>query len=101
MPDKWTVSADGWGLGWTLYDWDGVPGYGHDGATIGQYADLFRELLAELTGVTMPAPFGPPVQSPAVDLAPLVGTYRREGVVITVSRDATAAPACATSSSTA
>ncbi|MBN6056890.1 beta-lactamase family protein [Nonomuraea sp. RK-328] len=112
VPDKWTVSADGWGLGWTLYDWDGVPGYGHDGAAIGQYAylrvvphaglalvlmtnggsarllyaDLFRDLLAELAGVTMPGPFGPPAQPPAVDLAPLLGTYRREGVVITVSR---------------
>ncbi|WP_188196239.1 serine hydrolase domain-containing protein [Nonomuraea sp. SYSU D8015] len=112
VPDKWTVSADGWGLGWTLYDWAGIPGYGHDGAAIGQYAylrvvphaglvlvlmtnggsarllyaDLFRELLAELAGVTMPAPFGPPAQPPAVDLAPLLGTYRREGVVITVSR---------------
>ncbi|GAA2323136.1 hypothetical protein GCM10010149_90440 [Nonomuraea roseoviolacea subsp. roseoviolacea] len=112
VPDKWTVSADGWGLGWTLYDWDGLPGYGHDGAAIGQYAylrvvphaglalvlmtnggsarllyaDLFRELLAELAGVTMPAPFGPPAQPPAVDLDPLLGTYRREGVVITVRR---------------
>ncbi len=27
-PDKWTVSANGWGLGWTLYDWDGVQGFG-------------------------------------------------------------------------
>ncbi|MBB6346891.1 CubicO group peptidase (beta-lactamase class C family) [Nonomuraea muscovyensis] len=112
VPDKWTVSADGWGLGWTLYDWDGVTGYGHDGAAIGQYAylrvvpgagvavvlltnggaarrlyaDLFGELLAELAGVTMPPPFGPPAQPPAVDLTPHLGTYRREGVVITVSR---------------
>ncbi|HET6857606.1 MAG TPA: serine hydrolase domain-containing protein [Streptomyces sp.] len=110
-PDKWTVSADGWGLGWTLYDWDGVQGYGHDGASIGQYgylrvvpsagvavalltngggarelyAALYRELLAELAGVTMPEPFAPPAEPPVVDLAPLVGTYRREGVVITVT----------------
>ncbi|MFI2506090.1 serine hydrolase domain-containing protein [Streptomyces sp. NPDC018972] len=110
-PDKWTVSADGWGLGWTLYDWDGVQGYGHDGASIGQYgylrvvpsagvavvlltngggarelyAALYRELLAELAGVTMPKPFAPPARPPAVDFAPLVGTYRREGVVITVT----------------
>jgi CubicO group peptidase (beta-lactamase class C family) len=110
VPDKWTVSADGWGLGWTLYDWNGVPGYGHDGAAIGQYAylrvvphadlvlvlmtnggaarllyaDLFRELLAELAGVTVPQPFAPAAVPPAVDLAPLLGTYRREGVVITV-----------------
>ncbi|AOR36699.1 penicillin-binding protein [Streptomyces fodineus] len=110
-PDKWTVSADGWGLGWTLYDWNGVQGYGHDGASIGQYgylrvvptagvavalltngggarelyAALYRELLAELAGVTMPAPFVPPATPPVVDWAPLVGTYRREGVVITVT----------------
>ncbi|MER5548614.1 serine hydrolase domain-containing protein [Streptomyces sp. NPDC002589] len=110
-PDKWTVSADGWGLGWTLYDWNGVRGYGHDGASIGQYgylrvvptagvavalltngggarelyAALYRELLAELAGVTMPEPFAPPATPPVVDWAPLVGTYRREGVVITVT----------------
>ncbi|MGJ6967450.1 serine hydrolase domain-containing protein [Streptosporangium sp. G11] len=112
-PDKWTVSADGWGLGWTLYDWDGVPGYGHDGAAIGQYsylrviphagvavvllanggrtgglyADLFRELLDELAGVRMPDAFGPAANPPAVDMTRLVGTYRREGVVTTVTQD--------------
>ncbi|MGG2464007.1 serine hydrolase domain-containing protein [Streptomyces sp. RGM 3693] len=110
-PDKWSVSADGWGLGWTLYDWNGVQGYGHDGASIGQYgylrvvpsagvavalltngggarelyAALYRELLAELAGVTMPDAFAPPAKPPVVDFAPLVGTYRREGVVITVT----------------
>ncbi|MGI5368890.1 serine hydrolase domain-containing protein [Streptomyces iakyrus] len=110
-PDKWSVSADGWGLGWTLYDWNGVQGYGHDGASIGQYgylrvvpsagvavalltngggarelyAALYRELLAELAGVTMPDTFAPPAKPPVVDFAPLVGTYRREGVVITVT----------------
>ncbi|MFF4855040.1 serine hydrolase domain-containing protein [Streptomyces rubiginosohelvolus] len=31
----------GWlGAGWTLYDWDGVQGFGHDGASIGQYGYL-------------------------------------------------------------
>ncbi|MFI6997436.1 serine hydrolase domain-containing protein [Nocardia sp. NPDC050175] len=111
VPDKWSVSADGWGLGWTTYDWNGIKGFGHDGAAIGQYAylraipeagvavalltngggarqlyaALFRELLAELAGVQMPeafAPAEPPVQ---VAIAPFVGTYRRAGVVITVS----------------
>ncbi|MFD7024786.1 serine hydrolase domain-containing protein [Promicromonospora sukumoe] len=111
VPDRWTVSADGWGLGWTLYDWDGIPGYGHDGAAVGQYAylrvvphagvavalltnggsarqlygDLLPELLAELAGVTMPGPFEPAAEPPVVDLAPYVGVYRREGVRITVS----------------
>ncbi|NGN66839.1 beta-lactamase family protein [Streptomyces sp. A7024] len=110
-PDKWTVSSDGWGLGWTLYDWNGVAGYGHDGASIGQYGylrvvpsagvavalltngggarevytALYRELLAELADVTMPEPFAPSATPPAVDWAPLVGTYKREGVVITVT----------------
>ncbi|MFF3529967.1 serine hydrolase domain-containing protein [Streptomyces rubiginosohelvolus] len=110
-PDKWTVSSDGWGLGWTLYDWNGVEGYGHDGASIGQYgylrvvpsagvavalltngggarevyAALYRELLAELAGVIMPEPFAPSATPPVIDWTPLVGTYRREGVVITVT----------------
>jgi len=110
-PDKWTVDSDGWGLGWTLYDWDGTPGFGHDGATIGQYgflrvvpeagvaavlltngggarrlcSDLFRELLGELAGVRMPAPFGPPAEPVPVRLGERAGTYRREGVEITVS----------------
>jgi CubicO group peptidase (beta-lactamase class C family) len=110
-PDKWTVDSDGWGLGWTLYDWDGTPGFGHDGATIGQYgflrvapeagvavvlltngggarhlySGLLRELLGELAGVRMPAPFGPPAEPPAVVLGDRAGTYRREGVEITIS----------------
>ncbi|MDG4858019.1 serine hydrolase [Streptomyces sp. T-3] len=111
-PDKWTVSSDGWGLGWTLYDWDGIPGYGHDGSAVAQqsylrvvpgagvavalltngggartlYADLMRELLAELAGVRMPDDFGPAEQPPAVDMTELVGTYTRAGVVLTVSQ---------------
>ncbi|WP_341866461.1 serine hydrolase domain-containing protein [Amycolatopsis tolypomycina] len=110
-PDKWTVDSDGWGLGWTLYDWDGTPGFGHDGATIGQYgflrvvpeagvavvlltngggarrlySDLFRELLGELAGVRVPAPFGPPAEPVGARLGERAGTYRREGVEITVA----------------
>ncbi|NUK16111.1 serine hydrolase domain-containing protein [Streptomyces lunaelactis] len=110
VPDKWTVSADGWGLGWTLYDWFGAPGFGHDGASIGQYgylrvvpeagvavvlltngggarqlyATLFRELLQDLAGVRMPDSFAPEAEPPAVTIAPFVGAYKREGVVIPV-----------------
>ncbi|WP_067962399.1 serine hydrolase domain-containing protein [Nocardiopsis trehalosi] len=113
-PDKWTVESDGWGLGWTLYDWNGTPGFGHDGATIGQYgylrvvpeagvavalltngggarrlyADLYRDLLSDLAGVEMPEPFAPAATPPAVDITPFTGTYRREGVVITVAEQA-------------
>jgi CubicO group peptidase (beta-lactamase class C family) len=110
-PDKWTVSSDGWGLGWTLYNWDGITGFGHDGATIGQhgylrvepmsgvaialltngggahqlYASLFKELLSELAGVNMPANFEPPSLPPVVDIQPYIGQYRREGVLIRIT----------------
>ncbi|MER6916659.1 serine hydrolase domain-containing protein [Streptomyces sp. NPDC000594] len=113
VPDQWTVGADGWGLGWTLYDWDGIPGYGHDGSAAGQWAflrvvpetgvavvlltnggrarrladALLGEILEELCGVLLPEPFAPPADPPAVDLAPLVGTYRRAGAVITVTAE--------------
>ncbi len=108
--DKWSVSADAWGLGWTLYDWNGVRGFGHDGAAIGQYAylrafpaaglaialttngggarqlysDLFRELVAGLGGITMPPPFEAPEVAPDVDITPYLGSYSREGVDITI-----------------
>jgi CubicO group peptidase (beta-lactamase class C family) len=111
-PDKWTVSADGWGLGWTLYDWDGISGYGHDGSAVGQhsylrivpgagvaialltngggartlYGELMRELLAELADVRMPEDFAPAEEPPAVDMSHLVGTYKREGVELTVTQ---------------
>jgi len=43
---KNTQSAiQGWGLGWFLMDWDGTKLYGHDGATMGQYA--FLRILPE------------------------------------------------------
>jgi CubicO group peptidase (beta-lactamase class C family) len=35
----------GWGLGWFLMDWNGTKLYGHDGATIGQFA--FLRILPE------------------------------------------------------
>ncbi|MFD7496264.1 serine hydrolase domain-containing protein [Streptomyces sp. NPDC059832] len=108
--DPWSFMADGWGHGWALYDWDGVAGYGHDGAVVGQFSylrvvpgsgvvaalltnggsatsffvDLFQELLGELAGVRLPDVFAPPAQSPTVDLGALTGTYEREGVRITV-----------------
>ncbi|WP_246075391.1 serine hydrolase domain-containing protein [Nonomuraea terrae] len=109
-PDPWSMSADGWGLGWTLHDWDGVPGFGHDGSAVTQhaylrvvphagvavvllanggrfarlYADLCGELLAELAGVRLPPPFAPPAVPPEADMSALDGVYRRAGVVITV-----------------
>ncbi|MFC5183506.1 serine hydrolase domain-containing protein [Actinomadura harenae] len=112
-PDRWSMSADGWGLGWALYDWDGVLGYGHDGSAATTqsylrvvpdagvalvlltnggdfarlYGDLFAELLDELAGVRMPPPFAPPADPPEVDMTPWLGVYAREGVVTTITRD--------------
>ncbi|GAA2410514.1 hypothetical protein GCM10010191_19250 [Actinomadura vinacea] len=108
--DVWSFMADGWGHGWALYDWDGVAGYGHDGAALGQFSylrvvpesgvvaalltngggatglfvDLFQELLGELAGVRMPGAFAPAAEPRAVDVAALAGTYEREGVHLTI-----------------
>lgn len=111
-PDRWTVHSSAWGLGWTLYDWAGTPGFGHDGATLGQYSylrvvpgagvaavlltngggarrlyeELFAELLGDLAGVAQPAPFGPPARPVEADTAGITGEYRREGVEVSVTR---------------
>ncbi|RSM68378.1 penicillin-binding protein [Amycolatopsis sp. WAC 01375] len=111
VPDKWTLGSDGWGLGLSTYDWNGVAGFGHNGSSIGQrsylrvvpeagfafalltnhgttdrlYTGLSRELLGELAGVRVPADFVPPPSPPSVDVAPFAGIYRREGVIITVT----------------
>ncbi|MEO3796927.1 serine hydrolase domain-containing protein [Nonomuraea sp. B10E15] len=112
-PDKWSMSADGWGLGWTLHDWNGIPGYGHDGSAVTQhsylrviphagvavvllanggdvsrlYVDLVADLLDELAGVRMPPPFAPAATPPKVDMTELVGAYRREGVLTTITQE--------------
>ncbi|MEU1374745.1 serine hydrolase domain-containing protein [Streptomyces triculaminicus] len=110
MPDQWFLGAH-WGLGWGLFEWDGVRGFGHDGSTFGQLAylraipekglaialltngggaapkvheALCRELSAELAGVAMPT-FGPADNPPTVDTAPFTGRYKREGFLMTVT----------------
>ncbi|OXM50083.1 serine hydrolase domain-containing protein [Amycolatopsis alba] len=111
VPDKWTLGSEGWGLGVSVHDWNGVQGFGHNGSSIGQrsylrvvpeaglafalltnsgttdrlYMELARELLGELGGVQVPADFAPPATPPSVDVGPFAGTYRREGVIITVT----------------
>ncbi|MET8869711.1 serine hydrolase domain-containing protein [Nonomuraea sp. NPDC004580] len=108
--DTWSFMADAWGHGWALYDWDGVAGFGHDGAALGQFsylrvvpgsgvaaalltnggragelfAGLFRELLGELAGVRMPGLFAPDPDPAEVEVGPLTGTYERAGVRITI-----------------
>ncbi|ADD45248.1 serine hydrolase domain-containing protein [Stackebrandtia nassauensis] len=108
--DRWSVSADHWGLGWCLYDQPGFQGFGHDGSAVSQhamlrvfpeqgvalalmtnsgngrslYAELFPELLDAL-GITMPAPFGPADPPITVDATRFYGLYQRAGVDITIS----------------
>lgn len=107
--DRWSVSADHWGLGWSLYDQPGFRGFGHDGSAVSQhamlrvfpeqgvavalmtnsgngralYAALFPELLAAL-GITMPPAFGPAVPPIEVDATRFYGVYKRAGIDITV-----------------
>jgi CubicO group peptidase (beta-lactamase class C family) len=105
LPDKHTL-GDSWGLGWIRFGWDGSRLIGHDGSTIGQNAflrllpdqglavavltngghsrdlfeELYREIFAELAGVTMPVPLAAPDEPPAVDAHKHVGTYERASV---------------------
>jgi dipeptidyl aminopeptidase/acylaminoacyl peptidase/CubicO group peptidase (beta-lactamase class C family) len=109
VPDKY-VLGDSWGLGWIRFGWDNHRLLGHDGTTLGQqaflrvlpeqglavvlltngghardlYADLYREIFAELAGVTMPPPFAPPEEPVTVDVSPYVGVYQRAGVRIDI-----------------
>ncbi|WP_251020355.1 serine hydrolase [Streptomyces sp. ISL-98] len=102
LPDPY-LFGDAWGLGWILCEWDGRRLYGHDGDTIGQsaflrvlpdaelavclltnggdtmglYEDLFREIFAELAGVTMPTPIAPAKEPVPVDPADYLGVYER------------------------
>jgi CubicO group peptidase (beta-lactamase class C family) len=107
LPDPWTLGSH-WGVGWILYDWDGRRVFGHDGATLGQaaflrvvpeagvaivlltnggnahdlYEELFRALLDELCGLTMPAPLAPEPEPPVVAVGDFTGLYERVGVRI-------------------
>lgn len=108
------LMGTGWGLGWSIYDWDGGPVLGHDGGTIGQAAflrvapaagvavailtnggtpfELFSTImtraLSESAGVTVPAlpsPPDPPLELP--DLSRFLGTYSSAVADSTVHQD--------------
>jgi hypothetical protein len=111
LPDK-HILGDSWGLGWFRCDWNGTRLIGHDGNTIGQaaflrllpsdglavtlltnggnahglYEDLYREIFAELAGVTMAEPIKPPAEPVTVDLDRHVGTYERASILQEVLR---------------
>lgn len=104
LPDT-RSPGDSWGIGWARYRWDGHQLIGHDGGTIGQsaflrllpeeglavvlltnggstrdlYEELYREIFAELTGVAMPHPLGPPAAPVHADFRQHAGTYERAG----------------------
>lgn len=104
VPDPWAMGSH-WGVGWSLFDWDGRRVCGHDGGTIGQaaylrvvpdsgvvvalltngghagdlYQVLFRDLLAELCELDMPRPPEPADDPPVVDVSSYAGIYQREG----------------------
>jgi CubicO group peptidase (beta-lactamase class C family) len=105
LPDRHTL-GDSWGLGWERARWSGRRLVGHDGNTIGQaaflrllpdaglavtlltnggnaaklYEELYREIFAELAGVAVPHPLGPPDDPASVDIDRHVGTYERASI---------------------
>ncbi len=104
--------ATSWGLGWARGSWDGTPVLGHDGNTIGQSAFLrllpehgiatvlltnggeagllhramLGELLADLVGVTVPAPVAPSTM-PHEPTEAMVGTWAQASARLDVRRD--------------
>ncbi len=107
------LMGGGWGLGWSLYDWDGGPVIGHDGGTIGQaaflrvvpekgvavailtnggtpfvlYSTIMTRVLAELAGATVPALPAPADRRPTLDISRILGTYSSAVTDSTVRQD--------------
>jgi CubicO group peptidase (beta-lactamase class C family) len=95
VPEFWHLAGH-WGLGWILFDWNG-----HDGSTTGQqaflrvvpaagvaialltnggrardlYWELYRELMADVADVQMPAGPRVPLHPAKVDLDSYTGSY--------------------------
>jgi CubicO group peptidase (beta-lactamase class C family) len=100
VPRPNILEVSGWGLGFFLFEWDGVGGFGHNGDTIGQHCEfrvfpekgiafvllangalsaftfsdeVMNEVLQNLAGISIPLP---PTQATAVeDLSPFAGTF--------------------------
>jgi hypothetical protein len=105
--------GDSWGLGFERFETPDGLVVGHDGATIGQfaflrivphagvavalltnggdaaalYADVLGHLLAELTGVRLPALPQPPADPPRIDASAYLGTYSCDIADLVVTQD--------------
>lgn len=108
-----SLMGGSWGLGWSLYDWEGGPVIGHDGGTIGQaaflrvvpekgvavailtngglpidlYSAVMTRVLSELAGVTVPALPAPEDPLPRHDVSRFLGTYSSSVADSTVRQD--------------
>jgi CubicO group peptidase (beta-lactamase class C family) len=108
---KTSPETDSWGLGWSLFDWNGVGVVGHDGAVGGQRSwlrfapnkrvaavlltnsytggplvdGLFSLVFKELAGVTKPAPEFPTREEITIDPSRFVGDYARLNISYEVS----------------
>ncbi len=108
-----SLMGGSWGLGWSLYDWEGGPVIGHDGGTIGQAAflrvvpekgvavailtngglpiELYRavmtHVLSELADVTVPPLPAPEDPLPQHDVSRFLGTYSSSVADSTVRQD--------------
>ncbi|SFC97949.1 CubicO group peptidase, beta-lactamase class C family [Nocardioides terrae] len=106
--------GDAWGLGWELFDTPQGTVVAHDGGTIGQAAflrvvpeagvaiamltnggdffglfnDVVAKLLADLTGVVLPARPTPPEHPDTVDVSRYLGHYADTIYDIRVTQDA-------------
>lgn len=102
-----------WGLGWSLYGWEGGPVIGHDGGTIGQaaflrvvpdkgvavailtnggtpfelYSTIMTRVLAELADVVVPGLPSPAEPRPELDVSRILGTYASAVTDSTVRQD--------------
>jgi hypothetical protein len=100
------------GLGWLLYDWNGRPMFGHDGATIGQfsfqriqpdadlvvtllcnsgpaknlYYALFRDIFRELAQTELPTR-PEPIDPSRFNRSRVIGSYRNKSTTAEVLVD--------------
>ncbi|MGJ3190363.1 serine hydrolase domain-containing protein [Paenarthrobacter sp. FR1] len=106
--------GESWGLGFSLFDYDGGTVVGHDGGTIGQtaflricpekdvsialfcnggdplavFTEIAKHALGEFAGITLPQLPVPAGSPPPVDASRYVGEYSSRVASVVVSQDA-------------